>query len=502
METHTASISRCRERPFVMAFSKRSCVSRSCLRCFVFVMEIIMGLLLGALLGWAVGWRLGAAYRAFFEPSFLPTFEAVRTWYYMPATFANYGLYAGAFVGVVIIRLCSQKLLKDRIISLFEKGQTQPQQLACALDQDQRKIGSILESLIQKGQLRVPDDSDKIQIFEKNNERNHKMKKTSALCATLLLSFLLFGCLPSLQPLYTDDTIVFDEALLGKWYGEDGGSWSFTNESQKGYNLRVVDNGGKEAQFEVHLVQLGEHRFIDLYPGETTAFENTPEMYGFNIVPAHTFMKIELSEPNLLLQWVCLNEVIEDDPNLLKHEEFEDGNSILITAKSENIQRVILEHLDTVIKEDGGEEFRRCPKIFSKEDVIFEEKLLGLWETEDGLYLDIIGVENGYDILVDESGQLQEFKGALYTFAGQTILGLYSSPPSKEEIEAELHLLPDILMLVESIEPQLKIRHIEWNQIDAFLKNTSHQLFDGPPEPDYVFQRVPEETAPDDPPEG
>lgn len=500
METHTASISRCRERPFVMAFSKRSCVSRSCLRCFVFVMEIIMGLLLGALLGWAVGWRLGAAYRAFFEPSFLPTFEAVRTWYYMPATFANYGLYAGAFVGVVIIRLCSQKLLKDRIISLFEKGQTQPQQLACALDWDKRKIKSILEQLIQKGQLRIPDGSD--DINQKNNERNHKMNKTSAMCAALLLSFLLFGCLPSLRPLYTDDTIVFDEALLGKWYSEDGGSWSFIKEGERGYDLRVLDDDGREARFEVYLVQLGEHRFIDLYPGENKAFENSPEMYGFNLVPAHTFMKLELSEPNLLLQWVCLNEVIEDDPNLLKHEELDDGDSILITAKSEDIQRVVLENLDKIIEEEGSGEFRRCPAVFSEEDIVFEEKLIGLWETEDDFCLDIIDWENGYDILVDESGQLQEFKGVLYTFAGQTILGLYSSPPSKEEIEAELHLLPDILMLVESIEPQLKIRHIEWDQIDAFLKNTSHQLFDGPPEPDYVFQRVPEETAPDDPPEG
>ncbi|MHC4949965.1 MAG: hypothetical protein ACYTEU_03100, partial [Planctomycetota bacterium] len=187
------------------------------------------------------------------------------------------------------------------------------------------------------------------------------MKHFNMVCSVLLVVFL-YGCLPSLRPslrpLYTDDTIVFDEALLGKWYSEDVGSWSFIKEGEKGYSVRVVDDDGKEAWFEVHLVQLGEHRFIDLYPGENTAFENTADMYGFNLVPAHTFMKIELSEPNLLLQWVCLNEVIEDDPNLLKHEKFDD-DSILITAKSEDIQRVVLENLDKIIEEEGKGEFRR-----------------------------------------------------------------------------------------------------------------------------------------------
>ena len=314
------------------------------------------------------------------------------------------------------------------------------------------------------------------------------MRKTSTLCATLLLSFLLFGCLPSLRPLYTEDTLIFDEQLLGKWYEEDGGIWSFTKEGEKEYGLRVVEEDGKEARFEVHLVQVGEHRFIDLYPGDNMDLENTADIYGFNLVPAHTFMKLELSEPNLLLQWVCLNEVIEDDPNLLKHEKF-DNDSILITAKPEDIQRVVLENLDKVVEEDEGAKFRRCPAVFSEDDIVFDPKLLGQWESEEDGYLDIIGWENGYDILL--SGEsLQIFKGVLYNLNDRPVLGLYYIADASKESRPETNLPPDALVLIECDEYQLKAQYIEWDQVEAFLNGNSSHTLDDLCKPDDVFQRV------------
>lgn len=317
------------------------------------------------------------------------------------------------------------------------------------------------------------------------------MKRLTSVYGVLLLVLFLYGCLPSLQPLYTEDTLIFDDQLVGKWYGEDGGSWSFTKEGDKEYRLRVIEVDGKEARFEVHLVQLGQHRFIDLYPGDNMDLENTADMYGFNLVPAHTFMKLELTEPNLLLQWVCLNEAIDDDPNLLKHEKFHD--SILITAKSEDIQRVLLDNLDKVVEEDEGATFRRCPAVFSEDDVVFDETLMGQWESEDELYLDIIGWENGYDILLSgESEKPDELKGVLYALNNRTILGLYYSSHVPKDMEARMQLMPDMLMLIECTEPQLKMHQIKWDQIDAFLKNPSEQFFDDSSEPDCIFQKIAE----------
>jgi hypothetical protein len=459
----------------------------------------MLGLLLGGLTGWAIGWRIGAAYAALFEPLNLSSFEEVRTWYYMPATFADYSLWVGAVIGVLAVRFYSLCLLKGRIISLCEKGQTSPQQLAHTLYQDERTIELILSKLIQKGQLSLEDDVSNIKTGEDFSERKLKMKRINVLCVTLLSAFLLFGCLPSLHPLYTDDTLIFDEQLVGKWYGE-GEIWSFVKTGDKKYGLNVLDDDGKQAAFEVHLVQLGEHRFIDLYPGKNVDLENTAEMYGFNLVPAHTFMKIDLSDPNLRLQWVYLGELIEDDPNLLKHEildkEKQDGGgdcSILITANSEDIQRVLLQNLEKVMDEEaGGGEFRRCPSIFSEKDITFDQTLIGQWESQKGEYLDIIEWEIGaYDILIsDEPEKQREFKAILYTLKDHVVLGLYSTPPSKAEEDAGLHLIPDSFLLVEQVEPELKLRHIDWEDMEEYLQGNEKWRFGELSDPDYVFQRI------------
>ena len=318
------------------------------------------------------------------------------------------------------------------------------------------------------------------------------MRKIGLFYATVLLALFLYGCLPSLHPLYTDDTVVYDEQLLGKWYGDGGGIWSFTKNDRKSYELRVIEDDGKQAFFEVHLVELGEHRFIDLYPGENMELENTAEMYGFNLVPAHTFMKATLSEPNLLMQWVCLNEALDDDPNLLKHEKFDDGDNMLITAQPEELQRVTLEYLDKVVDSDEGQEFRRCPAAFSEKDMTYEEKLVGQWKTaDDDIYLDIITWNDGYDILCDDDDIQLQYKGRLFEFRDQKILGLYTLPVAAESKTADpQQLIPDVLVLVESIEPEMKLDLIEWKDFEAYINDSSQPLVEDSDKGCEVFQRI------------
>ena len=500
METQTFTISHYHRQPFIISSQKRSYILRCCVRSIVCVLEIMLGLLLGGLTGWAIGWRVGAAYTAIFEPSHLLTFEETNVWYYMPVTFANYSLLLGAVIGVLVVRFYSLHLLKDRIVSLYENGHTEPRQLAHVLYQDEGKVKSIIYRLIQKGKLSYKDDSCSTNVPHNYCGREHKMKKINTICVALLSVFFLFGCLPSVHPLYTKDTLVFDEQLVGKWYGDDGGIWSFAKAGDKKYELKVLDDEGKQASFEVHLVQLGEYRFIDLYPGKNMDLKNTAEIYNFNLVPAHTFMKTELSDDNLRLQWVYLGELIEDDPNLLKHEiideEKQDGTgdcSILITAKSEDIQRVLLQNLEKVLDEDNdGEEFRRCPSVFSEKDINFDPKLIGQWESAKGQYIDIIEWETGaYDIVIsDEPEECREFKAILYMLDNRCILGLYSGPPSKKEEAAGLHLIPDSLMLVEQVEPELKLRPIDWEEMDEVSQGKPRWGFDEFSRPDYVFHRV------------
>ena len=85
------------------------------------------------------------------------------------------------------------------------------------------------------------------------------------------LGMLLFlaGCVPSLNPLYTEKDLIFDEALLGVWSEKENSNdgWTFRKRDEKSY-LLVVQAGEKSSPFIAHLVQLGKYRFLDLYPDE------------------------------------------------------------------------------------------------------------------------------------------------------------------------------------------------------------------------------------------
>ena len=101
----------------------------------------------------------------------------------------------------------------------------------------------------------------------------------------MLVSFtallVLTGCVPSLQPLYTDEDLTFDPALLGTWRGGDpGDTWEFTQENETGYHLVVNETksrfseGGKGG-FVVHLVMAEGVRFLDLFPAEPDSPQNS-----------------------------------------------------------------------------------------------------------------------------------------------------------------------------------------------------------------------------------
>ena len=81
----------------------------------------------------------------------------------------------------------------------------------------------------------------------------------------LILVISAMGCVPSLHQLYTDETIIFDEALVGIWKDNDS-SWQFEKGTNKGYKLTMTDDEGKTGIFETHLVEIGDYCYLDLYP--------------------------------------------------------------------------------------------------------------------------------------------------------------------------------------------------------------------------------------------
>ena len=162
-----------------------------------------------------------------------------------------------------------------------------------------------------------------------------------------LLAVLLGSCVPSLHPLYTDKELVFEEKLLGTWVESDSDQkWEFKKGAEeKSYDLTVDDNGEK-GEFAAHLVKIDKMLFLDLFPKEPELEAN--EFYKLHLLGVHTFMKIGQIEPTLKMRMMdpeTMEEILESDPNLIKHEIVE--NQIVLTASTKELQEFMKKHANT-----------------------------------------------------------------------------------------------------------------------------------------------------------
>ncbi len=105
----------------------------------------------------------------------------------------------------------------------------------------------------------------------------------------LLLTMALVspGCLvSSLQPIYVDDAIVFDESLLGRWENRETEiSVELTRAQWRSYHVAYTDRFGT-TRFTGHVTNIGAARFLNLRP------EDGLERPAF-LVATNGFLQIE-----------------------------------------------------------------------------------------------------------------------------------------------------------------------------------------------------------------
>ena len=164
------------------------------------------------------------------------------------------------------------------------------------------------------------------------------------LTVALGLAVLLAGCVPSLHPLYTEEDLVYDPALVGTWTEEGGkDSWTFQKSGDNAYNL-IYTEEGVPARFDAHLVRIGEFLFLDTYPGEP---DIKNDFYLLHLIPAHTFSRIRmeghvLSYAMLDLDW--LKKMISEKKVDIGHEKMEGG--ILLTAPPKELQGFFIKYAE------------------------------------------------------------------------------------------------------------------------------------------------------------
>ncbi len=171
------------------------------------------------------------------------------------------------------------------------------------------------------------------------------MQTTTIVSLGLLL--LMTGCIPSVHPLYTEQDLIFDPLLVGVWDGEDGKeTWTFTRSGENAYTLRFVDGKGKAGEFSVHLLKVGDRRFLDLCPADPDLPQN--DFYKFHLLPVHSFLRIRQQGDALQMTFLQPNWIrthLQEHPDALKHEKVGDG--ILLTAQPGELQAFLLKHDQT-----------------------------------------------------------------------------------------------------------------------------------------------------------
>jgi hypothetical protein len=172
-----------------------------------------------------------------------------------------------------------------------------------------------------------------------------------------LVGFVLFlaGCIPSLHPLYTEETMVFREELIGAWKEkpQDEDSWTFVKGEKSSYRLTIQEKE-KSSVLEARLVKLGDQLFLDLTPdGDALKNAKLGEFYCAALIPGHLILKVKLGG-KLELQFLepeKLQEFLKANPDALAHTEVEDR--LIITATTPALQAFFKKHADT--KELWGE---------------------------------------------------------------------------------------------------------------------------------------------------
>jgi len=195
-----------------------------------------------------------------------------------------------------------------------------------------------------------------------------KVRKLAFYC----LAALMGGCVPivSLHPLFTPETVTFDEKLLGTWaddpYDPDA-TWQFSrleeaarenlpealkDAPEKLYRLHLADDEGHSGSFVACLVKLGNRHFLDVYPdafpsGHSEMDQTKLAYNAFLFLPVHTVMWVEAIGEQLKLRLTDdegFEKLIESEPGAISHA-FVEGRPLL-TASTEALQAFVVKYAD------------------------------------------------------------------------------------------------------------------------------------------------------------
>ncbi len=160
----------------------------------------------------------------------------------------------------------------------------------------------------------------------------------------LALALMVQSCIPSLHPLYTKDTIVFENSLLGTWTDNED-TYVFEKWKDNGYLFTYMD-GPDQEQYEVHLVKLGSEYYLDFYSHRKEGLFPGDDAALAPLIRTHSFAKVKWDRKKLEishfaeLEW--LEDLFDQRKIRIKHERIDD--EIVLTAGPRELQKFFLKY--------------------------------------------------------------------------------------------------------------------------------------------------------------
>lgn len=181
--------------------------------------------------------------------------------------------------------------------------------------------------------------------------------------------FCFVGCVPSLHELYTEDTVVYDPAILGDWQ-QDEATWAISGDpNAKNYKIVIVEQDEKrgklESKLDGRLVELDGKRYLDIFPNKDVKL-NVGNWFTASLLRAHLFLKQDFKDGMLRLSAMnpdTFGKLVEQKPDIIKHEKTED--TTVLTASPKELQAFIKKYNGT--EKFFGDPVELKPRIIKNE---------------------------------------------------------------------------------------------------------------------------------------
>ncbi len=204
----------------------------------------------------------------------------------------------------------------------------------------------------------------------KNNSKTVWIRFSIITAAVLILTHCT---VISFYPLYTNDELVRDDRIIGKWMSQlideekssdsliweihfdekkwkkkmnnpmDRGSEEIPNLMQYTLLIYPADDIHDKVEFSIHIVKLEDNLYLDFLLEDINS-DNI--LMNMHLLPVHTFAKLEIKN-EITIKWLdgdFLEDLLKNNKIRIRHEQRSDVS--LLTAKPKELQKFIIKYSD------------------------------------------------------------------------------------------------------------------------------------------------------------